>query len=67
MEEVFSPLPNTKKYINSKYNDYNPDEILMKTQTQWLRKDGVIGCALGRNNFQVKKKGAAVFRGNVVC
>lgn len=30
--------------------------ILMKTQTQCLRKDGMIGCALGRNNFQVKKK-----------
>ena len=30
--------------------------ILMKTPTQWLRKDGVIGCALGRNNFQIKKK-----------
>lgn len=52
MEEVFSPLPNTKKYINSKYNDYNPDE---NTDTVVKKGWGDRMCT-GQEQFSDKKK-----------
>ena len=52
MEEVFSPLPNTKKYSNSKYNDYNPDE---NTDTVVKKGWGDRMCT-GQEQFSDKKK-----------
>lgn len=37
--------------MESKYNEYNPDE-----NTECIRKDGVGGWGLGRNNFPGNKE-----------
>lgn len=55
-------FPNTKKNMDSKYNDYNPGEntdIVLKKgwgERMWTGQEQFSG-----------KKGAAIFRGNMVC
>lgn len=52
MEEIFFPPSNTKKYINSKHNDYNPDE---NTDTV-LKKGWDDRMCTGQEQFSGKKK-----------